>query len=340
MAGGVLGCGPSTLVIADRGGARQVADLGTPQLSWARKLGDMTELRATIPVTPDEPLDVRPWVHEAQVWRDGNLEWVGPLRTPSYTRTTVTIPARDLWMWLERRWLPNDINLTTDLGALFELLARDALDQDASPNITLDIDPAGVIGSRIYTQREYVRAADALRELGRTAVDWTMIGRTLRAGGRALDVPDMPPLLDHMVANPNWVPRGEEAASDVAVLGGTPSGGQVVGRATRNNPDTGLVQLVLNEPLLDDQESADANADAQVDWRNDEPGTLTCDLTPDGPAMSQLIPGARCAVALSIGCLELVRELRLDQVQVTQNVGNEGVTERVALTLVTLGVTR
>ncbi|NED91038.1 hypothetical protein G3I76_64515, partial [Streptomyces sp. SID11233] len=65
------------------------------------------------------------------IYRDGHLVWEGPVLTPTWTRSGVTIEAADVLTWLDWR-VPHEDRLWSgaDLATIADWLIRDGFAPD------------------------------------------------------------------------------------------------------------------------------------------------------------------------------------------------------------------
>lgn len=340
-----LGCGEYVAVVQNRGGASAVGELQWSGLNFGRVLDEISS--ATISVGADGLANesccavlsrIKAWKHELAIYRDGDLSWVGPIGDPSFETAMVTVPARDLAQWFERRSLPTDRTyVDEDLGTIFGQYVTDALSRDTSPNITALVALSGVTGDRTVAASAKRRAADELRELSRSGVDFTMVGRRLYAGGIEIGAPRLAPITTDVADNPSITPRGLAAASEVSVVGARQDGSDEPLVATVGGVSTeiGLVEQVYSESSIRDTRSLRQAAQTRYDLLVDVPDFVECNLLPeyDGD-FEDLIPGALVDVGLVAACREAVGVYRLVRVAVSAAVGKEGgITEVVRVTL-------
>lgn len=342
-----LGPADYKLYLAARGG-EVITALPWKSISWARQLDEVSSASAEVPISrPDHPLawaaaNVEAWAHELVVERGGKDIWAGPLLQPKWTSTGVSLSARDLFQWFERRLLPWVRNMTDDLGVIFAQFASDALAQDPSPNITLAPSPTGVRGTRTVDPRKQTRAADALRELATTGLDFTAIGRSILTGGEEVPALQLPPITNDTLRNPELTGSGDATASRVVVLGGrTDQAGDptVVGVAGGVGAEIGLVERAFNESSIGDTASANSAAQTRLDDLAQMPLYLSGQLSPvHAPDIDQLIPGAIAPVEVRVGCRWVIGDMRLISVQGTVNVSDQGgVAEQVQVNFAPVG---
>ncbi len=348
----VLGTGGYQLEVRERGTERLVGLLHHSRLSFSRALDDMSSAEAV--VAPVDEYQVRQrqlvdtiaaleeWQHELWVWRDTDRQpvWLGPLTPPpTFVEGQAAVRARDLFAWLERRFQPTDRSFTqTDLSSIFRQYAADALGVENSMRMELRTSLSGVRGDRSVLAAAFPRTADLLRELGRVGVDFTVLRRTLIAGGIEIATPDLPTLVDDLLLNPTISPV--PAASRVVVIGGQRDFGAAppIGIAEDADSPRGLVEVQYTEPLVLDQHSADQAARTRLDFFNSGAVLLSAQLHPTAPVdFDTLVPGARCHVQLLRLAKPIDAEMRLLSVDVVHEVGNQGDTETVNVTFSPLG---
>jgi hypothetical protein len=345
---GVLGCHTWTVTGGSRGGTAIKAELPWNRFQWGRKLQEVSTASVTFPRSAclDVPFlaDLRPWEHELAFWRDSEagpqLEWVGPITGRAVGRDEITLRARDWFALLERRRMHADFDQqSVELATAFSAVFVDALGPDNSANIGIIIHTSGITGDRQYFSTQYRRAADILRELGRAGVDWTMIGRTLLAGGVELGIAPGRLLLDDHVLDIDGDENGESAATDVIVVGTKGSSGtQAVGGIAIANDPRGVLETVIQANDIQDNASALSYAASSLALLGGGvPRSYQVTLAPDTQSgYGRLIPGARWPVDLpSMGLFET---LRLRQVDVSVTKSDDGqVQETVKVELTSLG---
>jgi hypothetical protein len=346
VSGRILGIGEYQVEVRTRGGGTLVGMLDYSRLSWGRNLDDMSSADATAhPIAGDEigrRVDalavVREWEHELVIFRNGEEVWLGPITPPPvYTVDQTTVSARDVFAWLEKRRLPVDrSDVDADLGEVFGQYLADVLAVENSMGMLTDGGASGVTGSREVLAASQTRAADALRELGRTGVDWTVIGRTLRYGGPEFSGVDLGTLIDDHLLSPVASPL--PGSSRVVVVGTSSSGTPPVGVATDPSSPMGLVEVVVSEPSLLTDAACEQAAQTRLDLLGSGAVSLTARLDPSAPVdFTTLIPGARAHVQLLRLAIPIEMEMRLLSVAVTHEVGDQGEEEAVVVTFTPLG---
>lgn len=362
VAGKRLGCAESWHAqLCCRGGA-PIIDLPFTQLTMSRRVDDMSDASVSIGhyteehdyIAPPRLRDdcagvlatLEPWEHEIVLWRDDELVWAGPVIKPVWTRDTLTITCRDLFQWFERRLLPRDRDFFgTDLAVIFRILCEDALHRDPSPNITRSPSLTGIVGDRTIFYDAYLRAADVLRELARSGLDFTMIGRDMLVGGTEVPTADLGTLITQHFDGPELTADGLQTETESTVVGASTD--SILGPVSATagapffhgvrtvQPRRGLVQNVVTESGIEDETSALAAAQSRLALLGETPRTLTGRLLPDAPvAFSDLIPGARAELRVKLLAKTVEGPHRLQSVGV--QVG-EGMTEQVGVVFTNLG---
>ncbi len=341
---GLLGCGSYEIFAQTRGGKNVLGLLDYQSASFGGVLDDISSASVTIGSRGLANSDccrvlqqINFYEHEISIQRDGVEVWVGPVLDPSFSEDSVTIPARDLFHWFERRVLPTDRNITDDLASIFDQFATDALSIDTSPNISIAPNPTGVIGQRTVIANNFDRAADRLRELSTTALDFTARGRTIICGGQTVTTPAIAVLSAELLTGAKITPKGSIMATDVIVTGQTLANGtQMIARA---GAGSGLVQVVYSEPSILDQPSLDHAAQSYYAMLSDPVYVEGGVLDPQTPFdFADLISGARVDVALMIGCKTLIGPQRLKSFGVNLVNDPNGFTETISPVLIPLGL--
>lgn len=330
----MLGCGSWTAVIAQRGGTLIEGEVPFTTLSGEKVLDTAAE--ASITINPSgsnccELIDlIKPWKHELHLYRDGiSPPWIGPITTMSFTHEEVTINARDLFTWFERRWI-NALHEYTysDLTSIFADLARDALGPDMSPNITFVEYDSGIVGGRAYDPFDFPRASDMLSDLAKDGINFTMVGRDLVIYGNTYPFDDLGVLVNESFNDIRFEWPGELYASDFVVLGTRSGSSPPYGRASDfqtndTNHEFGLIQRDAQLDSIEDDGSAQIAAYNRLQFFSRE--TLYPSVTFNQNAQVQwkdLIPGATCRLLLEVGCKKVIGDYRMTELKF--NVDNNG----------------
>lgn len=347
MAGKILGCGIPSVYITTVGGGTRLAEVKAKNVTWGRSLDEISQARVVAAAGQDAECtavlnELDGFRYEMNVYRDATEEWVGPVTEPSYTRDETTIEARDLFQWFERRILPVDRSFVdTDLSIIAAQYMVDALAIDESPNISFTVNPCGVMGTRQVLGITYRRCADEVRELARGGFDFTAVGRRILCGGKEVSSPRLPTLTEDVFEIQNFRKAGLQMANDVYVLGAVPSGVQtpLVGHAG-GPPDFPVVQITVQEPSILDIPSANAAAETRLEFWRSAPEYITGRFYETVPVgIEDLVPGVITRIRQQVGFRYVDADYRLMQMQVSVDVGNDGVKETVGAVWQPLGST-
>lgn len=334
----MLGCGETKAYLAERGGATIITELPWTSISYGRVLDEISSASITVPMSAANPWcaralgDIGAFQHELVIYRDGDQVWVGPVSEDvAYTDEQVIFGARDVFAWLERRLIEQDIVLTgIDLMRVFEKYVEAGLARENSMGIRLRSYPTGILGDREALEFDFRRAADELRELSRTGIDFTVINRDIIAWGEDEIFDELPTLTTDQISDGTITQLGAFAVSEVVVLGDRSGGETIIGKQGGIDEDIGLVQMTLQEPAIRDDASARQSAASRLAAFRGRPHQIEGRLLDRASAkMEQLIPGSLWPVAVEIGAKRLVETMRLMSVSVNSQVSDEGVTEEV-----------
>lgn len=280
---------------------------------------------------------IKPWRDEIAVFYDTVRVWSGPVTEVHWVGDELRIDCKDRYEWMRRRKIHNDhdYGAAVDLSTIFGDIVTDALSVDTSPNYTLAGSLCGTtVGSaegRKFLGSQSTYAIDALNELSRTGVDWTMIDRTLTYGGPKPTANTLPLLRPvHFEDEPEAVLDGDLFGTRFTVVGN--GVGEAADKVSATNtPDAtleatyGVHERIEPEPLIRDNASALSNANARYRLYGQFgiPFYLSGGkLRPSAPIdVSDLIPGSVFRVQVEDPCKPVPRFVRLSSV--TGSVGPE-----------------
>lgn len=342
---GPLGCAQDyTISITGRGGSPTLGQVEPETLVWGRVLDDTSTAEVVVPMGGDvaccELLGrTRSWCHEFVVHRDGVRVWEGPIARIEYGRDSTFIRAKDVSAWLFKRKIRTLIDYTTtglgaaDLATIAQAIVRDALAID-DPQVLpyLLVLASGVTGQRQYAP-DSAYAGDELRELARTGIDWTALGRRLIIGPETA-LARLPTLLDeHFIGELTVIEDGDAAATAATVIG------KGVKATSGGEGTCGLLEVLAKEEQILDTASAQAESDAIVAAGSPTPVYVDVPdgarLAPEAPVgINDLIPGVVAPVAVAEVCRPVTTDLRLQRLSVRF----DGDGEQVAVTLVPTGI--
>lgn len=310
-------------VLTSRGGGWTLAELPYSSLSVTRVENESGNAALTVPVQglSDDAgralAGMLSWRDEVAIYDDTDDDeplWVGPLSAPSFTRSGVTLGAKDLFAWYDHRVLPHDRHYRDDdLALIFTGHAADAMSRDPSPNIDVVPGFAGATGDRDVLAAQHLYAGDAMRELIRSGVNMTMAGRRMfvSQSGR------LPPLIDANVDEPQVQPPPQVATEETVLGASRPDGTQVSGTWALADAEQGLLQLVRNEPAIRDGTSAlhAAQVGLKTDLAPAAPFVVT--IKPGWAKMRDMIPGRVSKIAVTVGVKTVLGDHRLASVTFT-----------------------
>lgn len=340
----MFGSGEWTVQLVGRGGSPIRAEVPFASLSRRKVLNTFGTATIQLDVSGEsrsiccEAFNaVEPWRDEVLLWRDGVLDYAGPILTMDISAEGGSITSNDLFHWMDVRSIDEDFFGSGDLADVFSRIFAFGYDKDTSPNIDITTRQCGVKGVRRFDGEQFTRCADAMREIARTALDFTVIGRRILAGGAEVFLNDSPLLIhDDGVISVGANKDGKSFASDVAVFGGTSfreddQESRVVhatGRAVSGVERYGLVQRSFTELYIKDGASADANADARLKSVQPLPLSLRVEIGPNAAfEFGDLIPGRLADVRLTeaAGCAEVMQEMRVTDIDITVDESGESV---------------
>ncbi|MFD1937571.1 MULTISPECIES: hypothetical protein [Nonomuraea] len=340
---GPLGCAEEyTVGIYDRTGGRQYGTVEASALDWSRLLDDTSEANVAVPYQGAECCqllgDARTWCNELAVFRDQTLVWQGPLVKIQHRGDETLLQACDVTQWLFRRKIRALLDFTgtnkADLAVIGQRLIEHGFAPD-DPNVLayLMVSASGIIGERKYAKNSgYV--LDQLRELARTGLDFTALGRRILLMGEG-PLGRLPGLTDeHFVGPLSVIEDGLAAITHATVIGkGVTAQAGGVGAC-------GLLEFIATEEEIQDIASAQAEANALVAAGNPAPLFLEVpddsQLAPEAPVgINDLIPGVVIPVTSEATCRTVAADLRLIRLKVTFT-ENDG--EKVGITLAPPGI--
>lgn len=340
-----LGIGSYEISLMDRGGSYRIASLdNVTSISFGRRLDDTSE--AQIVCISEEWADlIHPWQHEIHIFRNGELVWCGPVRDKTYDLDTgtVTIDARDLFSWFDFRVPHTEIDLSeTDMTDVFVAVMQSAIGPDPSPMINVDPEPTKSQIDYYYDPEEPKIAADILRELANSGVDFTTVNRTVIVRPETTPSVALGPLmLSHLKVTPSLKESGEMGT----LLLLTGSGGDYHSHPDKPLTKTqwglhpfGLLERVIDATAIFDSDDPTALEKASESRyalvKNPRVFISDCELDPTAPVtLADLVPGSRIDVWLDGVSFQIMDTYRLQSLSVTM----DGASESVSLELTSLG---
>jgi hypothetical protein len=332
-----LGLGQNyTVVVTPRNGFGNIGFLEPSSIKWGRKINDSSSAQIKIDLASGNAeccalaRQLRTWGHQIRISRDGVLVWEGPITHLDYGGGNVVIDARDVSAWLARRVVRSvlDFRSGEDLSEIALQLIEHGLQRD-DPNVLpyLMVTTSHISGERYYGTGEPKYILDELNELGRTGVDWTVIGRRIAVFPELSSATLLTLRQDDFMDELRVTEDGMNAATYAQVRG---SG--VVGSFGGESEFYGLLERAVAEDNILDQDTADRRAEAIVEAGSPVPLYITTAgqsrLACTAPvSINELVPGVRVTITLAAGevCREVSTTMRLIGVDVDVSSGNETV---------------
>jgi hypothetical protein len=344
-----LGCAESYRVAVHAQGGRALWTWvkGLEEITWGRKSDDWSEATVEVAKT-DAGADccgklgaTRTWGHELSIYRDNDQEpvWQGPIVVKSEKRHSLTLNARDMLFWMERRgvqpaagsyFYPN----ATDTGAILRTVITDAF-TGADPGLLTyaDLQDTGTTSTLDRVWRDSQPVGELLRELISAGVDVFTVGRRVyvlsdrsRLGFNPYRLSE-DSFLDELEVREN----GVDAATRAVCVGGQPLDGSgqpiqdvspVIGTAGGTDAFYGRVDRFTTSPNTVVQSVANGIASAMRSYGYPPPVDLVVPrgarLSPHAPvSLGQLIPGRPFVVGLRSYCTPAEQRYRLNELEVT-----------------------
>lgn len=335
----MLGCGVWQAAIVGQDGSPVLrADVPFVSAEMTRVLDETSTATITLGECCDLLADIRSVRHSLALYRDGLPVWGGPIVQVNYR--TGQLSARDVSWWFDRRLIAGRrVFVGEDLAAIAETLIRDTLAlSDPGIGNYLEVSPCGIIGDRTYDTDDGTQTVgDALRELARDGLDFTVLGWRMIIGGQQIDTRPIATLTDDAWRElPDVIDDGLALATRTIVKG---SG--ILAVAGGIDPYFGLVERPWSEPDITDLGSLASAATTRLDLLSSTPLVVgdkygdgfAAVLAPSAPVtFAELVPGALVRNALISLCRPIVADLRLHDVRVT--IGQD---EQVSITQQSLG---
>ena len=344
-----LGCGTYRVEVTGRCGVPSICDLNNiADLEFGRVRDDTSQVTMILNLPGDgedsccECLgNIRSWIHSVMLFRDGELVWgPGPVTNILYRRESVVVTARDVSTWLDSRFIHNDLDFfDADPLDIAQALIVDAMAPDdpcgLADNVILYRSASPTLIDQSYTAEDPTQyAGAALRDLGSTVLDYTVVGSTFLLGspltfGPYATLTDKDFLVDVEIEE-----RGLEAGTRWVVQSPTARGS-----AGGLDPYYGLIEQWVNEDSIDDDDQATLAAQNRLLASNPAPLYLNI---PEGARLSpaaeisfdQLVPGTLFNVNFQDLCRKIYTRLILTAV--TVHVGDSG-DEEIGVTLSPMG---
>lgn len=350
----LLGCGLNRAYVTGQCGGPRICSLeNASEISWDRRLDDVSEAHVVIPIGGDPTTacceclgDVEPWCHELQIVREDEVVWLGPITKVTYGFTEVEIFAKDVAWWLSVRTpeiaTPVDPNEVLNLSEIAQQILDVAFAEEDQACILQSVvrSESTLSGSRDYpglSTDVLANSLDYWLNLAETGLDFTVVNRSIIFGDALLPTMAVSTLTDSLImGDVRFSKDGNLAANRWFVK--WKSG---VEQADSAHECYGLIERNKTFEEINDATSAQETAQAYIDATRIVPRILefpdNTQISPDAPfSIMQLIPGVRFDVALTGLCTEVFASFRLTNMSVTQT-GTEDEKVAISLSPVSLG---
>jgi hypothetical protein len=358
----VLGSGQNTAFIYDRGGMQRISQITpTTSVRWGRVRDDISEATVSV-VSPKGDCctalgNIAVGRHELVIFRDGDRVWEGPITRMTHGRDSVEIVAHDICHYLSRTIMRkaydnryakvnSKVGLVTTRASnilLTELARRETLTPPINvlPYLTVLTHTKGAKTSRFTYpyQRTVWEELDSMA--WRAGIDYTAIGRRLLINDVHDIIGKTPMLSQKDFLNDILVTTyGVELATRAAVTDGKGHWAAVGG----TDPFYGEVELLSTlydvsvspaDPTKPTKAELTALArsmtsQAQRNLAGRYPVPLVVRVPDNSPlnpncplTMENLVPGVRIPLRLSLSCIDIEQEQKLDKVNVEQTESGE-----------------
>lgn len=342
----MLGCGTWAAQVYERGGERLLFEIPWTSLTPHRVINGSGNTQVRFPrqsrskVCEEIVRTCEPYRHEIVLWRGNHMAFCGPLVSMTVTATDVQFQASDLFHWLERRFFTDDFFSAGDLSRIFNDMANAAIALEPSINLEVYTKDVGIDSARKLAKGDFVRVSDALGDVARIGLDFTMAGRQLLAGELPDILRDELILTDHVCSNYTITREGKQFATDIAVFGQAPAARSypVSGRATRQGTVYGLVQESFSEGTITDSHTAYFNAMTRLRAVQPAPLAVQVGLSDQAPILyDDLFPGIIARPHLYETGIDVTEEMLVTEVAASVSRNNDAITEEVGVTLVPRG---
>jgi hypothetical protein len=354
-----LGCGMNEVLIYERGGRRLIGKIEPlAKVDWNRKRDDISNC---IVLTNGFGADccrllseLRCWMHEVVVFRDGQRVWEGPITRITYKPDEVEIEAKDVMAYLYRRIMRQGYNDSyrlvngqqLGLSTVVERAERIALnalapsDPNLLPYLTSLKFPDDTRQSRVVPDMSRM-AWEEIDDLAATAgLDYTTVGRRILLWDTHRYIGRLPEMRDEHFSSP---PVVTEYGMQLATAYGVTNNNGVFGLAVRDTGPYGPVEQLASaygeteggtEEVLTAagrlalERTLDEQAERNIAGRYPTPllvrvpdnSTLSPDMNVD---INQLVPGVWVPLRARGTCREVTQWQKLDAVGVSQDSSGE-----------------
>lgn len=333
---GPLGCGTYVARLVNDGGpiltARKVVSV-----LWNRRKGEPSAATVTLPVSGtdlraccDGANKIEPLRTELIIERNGIPVWQGwVMNDITFRRDTITVNAKDILGWTERRILDSDhVAVGQDLVTIGLSYIADINSAGDLPFV-ITANPTGILADRTVLASEYRYASDPLRDLYTAGLAATVIAGHLLLGPEMQTCGTIQLRDTDIDGDPEIKLDGLQRATRVIVKGAN----GIVSVFPPTPPDVCFhaADFIHDDQNILDQASADATAELIYDaFSSSFPYFVSI---PEGSGLKStagvhinaLIPGAIVQFYSQTLCLEIGMAMRLVAVDVEASSGVENV---------------
>lgn len=345
-----IGCASEyDVYVLDRSGTIQLRQLPFTGLRWNRRMDEVSTATIELDlVNGNDPegccaavQGLYRYAYEIGIYRDTYLVWQGPVVEVQARGENIEIHAEDKMSWLKVRPIWSYLNYPDpgeDCAVIFNDVITNAMAPDNVPGLVATATPTGVRAAREYTTNPPQYAYDAVQELARTGVDYTMIVGTMVAGSFVIPTSPIAFFTDQALAElPDSEYVGTNFATQVLVTGDPDQ--DLLASYGGIDPLAGLVVRIYQEDDIKDQASLDQNAKSR--WELMSTGALLSSaqitLDPSAPLPLDLaVPGAVIDLRLTETCFPIFGQYRLLELEIDVSAG-DGVEETVNVTIEPVG---
>jgi len=281
------------------------------------------------------------WGYELVIFRDGERVHTGPVVDIIPDEENIRLRSQDKMAWTTRRPIWSLLNYPepgVDMATIFNDVVTNAMAPDNVPGLIATATATGIRAVRRYEPNPPQYAWEALSELCRTGIDFTMVGPTMVAGSFVVPTPPIAFLTDQSVAGIPGAPRlGVNVTTQWFVTGDPDE--NLLATYGGIDPLVGLVVSIAQEDEIRDQASLDQNARTRWELTNQpDIGEATFELDPAAPLPINLaVPGAVLDLRLGETCFPIVGRHRLKRLDVSWSSSEDGISETGRITVEPVG---
>lgn len=346
-----IGCATEyDVYVLDRSGSIALRQLPFTGLSWNRRMDDVSTATISLDLANGSDPEgcctavqgLYRYAYEIGIYRDTFLVWQGPVVEVNTNGENIEIHAEDKMAWLKVRPIWTYLNYPDpgdEIATVFNDVINNAMLPDNVPGLVPTATATGIRAAREYLPNPPQIAFDAVQELARTGIDYTMIVDTMVAGSFVIPASPVAYFTDQALADlpqNEWI--GTNFATQVLVTGDPEQ--DLIASYGGIDPLAGLVVRIYQEDDIKDQASLDQNAKSR--WELMSTGQLQSSskmtLDPSAPLPLELaVPGAVIDLRLTETCFPIFGRFRLLELEVVVNGSSDGVEETVNVTVEPVG---